>query len=488
MKKLILFLMLLFTVNAFGYSTAILDLEDRLERRVKTILKPFDSNALVYAKVKFTPFTGSLPGTAYEVSNLTTAAGDSSIDIRGIAQIEVSILSSIDLPSSLKDKIEKTVSHPALKVKVGYSKLHDDYINQLEKVKKADFKNTISRYAVSGGAGVLAIFLILISLIILNRRSAQKSLSNNVGRIVTALNDNSLGGGGKGLTSDINESTSHGIDGVSEENDQNDIQMLSDKSIEALMSDCYWCEKDQYAAWLWRNLNPTQKMNLVKTWKYGNQYVKTLVGLQALHLDYHSHPYYLNPIAISLVSQGDLSDWLKNEPSGWQIISPMRQETSKLNLEEKISCIESEPKALDAMTIPPDSQQGRAIQVQAIFGTIDLEDENKILENPEMVPDSLKASIPTLVWLAQIETEPRSELLSRLNAEEVATAWIGPEAVLEKISEVLPERKKKIVESYRERIKPSRRSEAFKYLVRESLLLANQQQDEAITPEEEEAS
>jgi hypothetical protein len=83
------------------------------------------------------------------------------------------------------------------------------------------------------------------------------------------------------------------------------------------------------------------------------------------------------------------------------------------------------------------------------------------------VPVALRENIQTLVWLAQKDDAFIQKTLSRYDARSLASAWVGPEAVLKKLEAQLPEKKLKLLLNYREKTIPSRHSDAYASLVAE---------------------
>lgn len=79
--------------------------------------------------------------------------------------------------------------------------------------------------------------------------------------------------------------------------DENEvIDQLSSESLVALLSDCYWCELDTYAAYIWLKLSVNTKKEVLGLWEFMSEYVNYISQLEPTIQSYHKDPYYLTPL------------------------------------------------------------------------------------------------------------------------------------------------------------------------------------------------
>jgi hypothetical protein len=77
------------------------------------------------------------------------------------------------------------------------------------------------------------------------------------------------------------------------------------------------------------------------------------------------------------------------------------------------------------------------------------------------------------VWLAQKDPETIRSTLEKYDARSLASAWIGPVEILSKLEQSLPEKKAKLLQTYRSKITPSRESAAYQALAKEGFSRAS---------------
>jgi hypothetical protein len=107
------------------------------------------------------------------------------------------------------------------------------------------------------------------------------------------------------------------------------------------------------------------------------------------------------------------------------------------------------------------------------WGDLSVEDEVSLLKNPQVVPIALRGQIKSLVWLSLLPEEEIRAKLEQVDAKSLASAWVGPEEMLDRLESFLPERKKELLRNYRQRITAQRDSDSFVWLWEESLKHAN---------------
>jgi hypothetical protein len=139
-----------------------------------------------------------------------------------------------------------------------------------------------------------------------------------------------------------------------------------------------------------------------------------------------------------------------------------------LGLDEKMKALQAP--APKTKTFSAQSKSAlRALSARPSWGDISSEDELAIYNNPAMIPDPMKQHIRSLVWLAQKNKQHIQKILSKYDARELASAWVGPDELLKTLEGSLPEKKLKLLQTYKEKVNPSRQSEIYQLLVDEGL-------------------
>lgn len=98
-----------------------------------------------------------------------------------------------------------------------------------------------------------------------------------------------------------------------------------------------------------------------------------------------------------------------------------------------------------------------------------IEDEALLFRSPELAPAPLRKQLRSLVWLAHRDDETIRKVLARFDARSLASVWVGPDEVLKRLEQQIPEKKLKLLANYRQKDSPSRQSPTFDALVEEGL-------------------
>jgi hypothetical protein len=189
------------------------------------------------------------------------------------------------------------------------------------------------------------------------------------------------------------------------------------------------------------------------------------VDIRPNELSYHEHPYYLAPRGLLWTSQEDLSSQVRKDFSLWHFLSPMRQQNLPLNLEERLTAVQTKPDSKKSFS--EGHSPLRILEAKLTWKDLSSEDEATLLNHPEMVPVTMRRNIRSLVWLVQKDDVFIQKALARYDARSLALAWIGPEDLLKKLEAHLPEKKLKLLLNYKEKMAPSRSSDAYASLVAE---------------------
>jgi hypothetical protein len=198
-------------------------------------------------------------------------------------------------------------------------------------------------YQFAGILSVAFVIGILVMLVLSIRRNRQ--FAGEVDRIVESLKDLQWIGSGGNNNNSASASISHrdvsdesrflsGSGGVS-------FSVYNLSSLKAMISDCYWAEKDEYASWIWKKMDFNQRSELLGALPFIDAYSRYLSEIPAVPFPHFDHAYYVKPFEMSMTSQEDLAQFTRSTPVVWNLISPLRQSCLPLRLEEKLDCLKS---------------------------------------------------------------------------------------------------------------------------------------------------
>jgi hypothetical protein len=451
-----------------------LELEAKLQAKIVSLVTPLDPHAQVIVTVKIKNIAVELPGTGVSVSDSASAFQTTEFSSEDIESIDVVVLSKYEeFPRVSADWIKKSAELPGIKSKVSFQKT-DVQTAEVKEAVSYDQKY-LDQYAIYFEmvrehqnifymicAALLAVLLVSVFLVC-------RVYLAGVARIERAMKLSSEGNfrsapqiiDAQPVRPQLTESRQ------SQDSDRLFIQSLSNESVAGLLSDCYWCEEDQYAIWLWLNLSPDQRTQVTQIWAYSHTYIKSLGG-DAVAKTYHNHPYYLKPLTLWNVSQDDVGKWLKKNPSVWSMLSPMRQEKMDLPLMEKLGFLNHESSGV-LPTLPAATPVSRTLQNNLAVNEVSESDELQIFKSYQSIPENVRKQIYSLVWLALLPNKDREEILSTMSAQQIAQAWIGPVEILTRLEPAVGEKKFKLLRDYISQIKPDRKSIAMQYLAQEAL-------------------
>jgi hypothetical protein len=74
------------------------------------------------------------------------------------------------------------------------------------------------------------------------------------------------------------------------------------------------------------------------------------------------------------------------------------------------------------------------------------------------------AAIPSLGWLLHLPESQARALLAEHSVDQLATAWVGPHAVLTKLEDLLPQTRARQLAERLRTVRPSRKSPTFRRL------------------------
>lgn len=473
MKSIVLLTSIFLTFFAWGSIEKKIQLEREIESRVLELTQKLDPSAQVFAKIEFNTSNTPLAGTSIDLLNISSST-EGSIDYNDIKKIDIKILTSSNKNMDwFKTQIQDQFSYKGTTVNVDINEMDANIKAQvqeqsLHKVISAQndkFRDSML-IAVAGFSG-----LILVLFVLLNWQG-KKQVRENVDKVVAALKESSTGSMNMPISPMVE---AHRPDtpqlkpanaGFLSQGDSSSssFKKFSCEQIVALFSDCYWSQHDNYASWMWQNMSSEQRKKLLDEWEIADHYSKYLTYIEPLAENYHNHTTYLTPLQIQEVSQDDLAKWLRQNPGAWSLLSPIRQESCPVSIQEQINFMQTPANARNEYKLPRVKSKKRPLTLKANFSDITIEDEKAIWENPSFVPENFRREIPTLVWLAKEPEQVRREILEPLNAQQIAQAWIGPKVVLDSLQVSISNKKWTLIESYLKTINPSRQSPSFQYL------------------------
>ncbi len=464
--------------SAFGNVTLKMDLEARIQDKLHSIIAPVDPAAQIIVNAKLKTIKTELPGVDTEVVNVLSSSKQDALDFEDVDSVYVTIVSrEAELSKELKSNLESALDFPISKKHFEYKKMDEVTSNLiLSRLKQQsgqgvadvlDRMNLDLRTFLIGllALGVLSILLVSGFSLLAGKRNEKliQQVTSHQGSSVERAPEFAS------IPAPVIQRSSEGaVQGAGLDR----LHALSDQSVLALFSDCYWCKLDQYGAWLWKNFSTTQCEAILKNFTHGEEYAAYVSKLEPAAEAYHQHPAYLKAPAFSHLSQEDLFQSLKNNSGDYSKLTPMRLKDSPLSLLEKIHVMSeaksSREKSLH-ISFPEVHSQKRVFESGFELGTLSSEDELSIFNDPSSIPSSFRRQVQSLVWFALLPLEVRQGFTDKLNAQDLAQAMVGPTVILESLLESLPEKKRNLVREYSQKVRPNRDSSAFRFLVKESL-------------------
>lgn len=497
-----------------------IQLEDQIQARVVSIVRPFDP--LVQAKVTLTlkEVAVPLPGTGLGQTRMIPLDVSGALAQNSIEEVRVAVETRQSPPPKwLEAKIRDAISIPGTKISfvfsavpteavVAYERALDDQVrrnlgappskrdpaataqpSEPEPIRMPPAEADPKLLSVLAGMlGALVVFGFLgLALNRANHRSLARLMEE---KLIPAMEQASQSrpslpmgnaGGGGGADRAL-PSPAAAMDASA---GGEDFQELPLAGVLALLSDCYWCEEDAYAHYVWTRLPVERRLEVMDKSQLDANYFRHFRGFTPSNLGFHLDPYFLKPLSLNHLSQSDLGEWLKKHPEAATVLSPLRLRSLPLKLEDRLQYVVNaneggKPNARSAKFSFPD----RASELRKLGAQLDVhqltgEDELYVFKHAKDVPASNRASIQTLAWLALRSLNYRKDILGKVDARELAGSWSGPKEVLAKLKEAIPEAKWKLLESYIESTVPDRNSDTFRYLVAAGLDGADQEEKDA---------
>jgi hypothetical protein len=476
MRACLLAILIVAGTGARAELAQVLGFEQSLEQRIYRQVQTVDPNAQILVKVKLKEVKVNLPGVTFDFFG---ASGVNEIRTEDIEALEIKIISALSpFPQWLLTDIETRYTFGKIKPKVAVSQFEPETLKVIR--ERDPISQTVDRILRSvreslpwilASLGVLvALFMTGFALLVSWMVRTWRTLT---GRLISGLEER--GGGGADARRESTETASQGHAQAQAEGVDLPVESLLE-----LLADCYWTKADQYGRWLWDQLNSSQRQGLLEAWPSMAEYVNFLRAQVPVAGDDHNHPYYLRPLKLKDCDQKDLADFVQKEKGVWQLLSPLRQAGLELPIKTKAQL--AAVKASSQTTGPKVHSKPRVLDKLVEWGALSADDERLLFADPSFIPQVLWPGISTMVWVAKLPEEMRRSLLNGYSAAEVAQCWVGPEEVLAKLREAIPEKKWRIAEGYIATVKASRHSPAFQRLSREAATLLTSQTRVADVP------
>ncbi len=488
MRSLVVFFVLCFTLLSEAEIVSQTALELQIQQKVYSVIKPIDDTAIVISNLSYKKTDLVLPGAGSSFYEMFSSSTDQ-VPYESIDSVQIRVISKLNpFPETLKNLINSSVKIEKTKIKFSFEQMDASLVdlsrknqgegirNWLEPVAQqfsVIFKSMSQKFNIVGVLIMLS-FLLATAIIYLLISSREKKSQSFWGQTVSRLIDGMSGFSGGTVPMPVPRAAASVQRKVESELSINSqIKDLSPMAVKMIISDCYWCEEDHYAAWMWSMLTSQQRETLLKQWSPAVQYIPYVVKLKPEYRQDHLNSCYLAAFDLSMISHEDLIEWIRRHPESWAMLSPMRQAHLKLSLKEKISL--SSKASLVRELSPPQLQSVlRIFEVSVEVGDLSEVDEMSLFRSPDFVPVALRAQIPSLVWMALLPIEQRKNLLEEFAAHLLAEAWIGPQPVLDTIKKAISEKKLALLNGYIKTIVPSRNSEAMQICTLRALEIFNQ--------------
>ncbi len=453
----------------------VLQTQKMVEERVNALVRLYDPQGFSIVTIKLKMEAEPLPGSPFLFEDYTLP-GDDRIDIESIDARLITRLET--MPDDAVSLVRESLLPFAATIRVSVKQVQPPKIETTipeMRISYPEGKSWLSPLlsTLSGQALLGAFFLLVFTAVIALWRLGQGmergagnlagSLTQGLGALKDSLQDGGLGGGSSETAMTFASS------GTSSSNSGSAILTMSNESCLSLLSDCYWCGKDEYAAFLWEQFGIAQRLSVIAAWPALERYVRNFQSVTPRDLGLHTDVNYLNPLPFFRQNNAALTEIARKAPALLSKLSPLRSETLLLGVQERLD-LQAKSGSGDAIpdfkTMAPSPE--RSLRAFSKIRLSTESGENEAIALREL-PVEAKEQFITLAWMVQLPKEKVSGILESFTARDLALAWVGPAPLLAYLSDCVSPKKKDLVESYRKTVVPSRDSEAFHRLHRLSM-------------------
>lgn len=467
MKHILLLVMTFLSFSAHADLLERIQLEDNIRSRIESVLRPYDKDSKALVRIEFKKYDGVLPGMAMLASDSSSPLKIESTDVD---KVWIEIYSQDQTAAKkVEGLIYQQVPVEKARIQLSYKTMEktpnvtNPFPLDSETFQKV-YETTTRSMSWTLVFALVACTVLTFGFFFYQNNVRLREFKAQMTALATAISESSSYSQAIPVNSPKEQSASLVSPEFASEASQR-IENFDSKGLLELFFDCYWCEEDGYAHWLWKQLSFEKQRQLVSEFAPLKNYVTYFVSSEPQALAYHEHPYYLNPSAMKTYSQEQVSAEVKKTPGLWHSVSPMRQERMDLPFADKLKATQSAPaSAFPALTT---ASKPRSFAPTASWGQLRPDDELALFQNPEMVPAALRPHVQSLIWLAHKSDAFVQSVLAQYDARSLASAWVGPQEVLSRLEVQLPEKKRALLKTYLEKTTPSRHSSVYVSLVQE---------------------
>ncbi len=221
------------------------------------------------------------------------------------------------------------------------------------------------------------------------------------------------------------------------------LEKYSDEALLECLADCYWSEQDGYAAFLWRSIPFDTRQGLISKAPFLAEYTGFLKTVQATDFGYIEDPAYLTPAGFWSADNSAISRAVESQAALYRKLSKIRAQNISLSITEKVRLAQAEaPQLVPMPKLAASAPRKLRARIDLQIRTI--EEERELLEVPSLTQEAMQ-SIPSLGWSRKLADAALQEILREFSARDLASAWIAPGDVLDRLSHALPEKKRENV-------------------------------------------
>lgn len=423
--------------------------EAGIKNKITPLFKSYDNSASVYVDIEFTGQKGQLPLTPFLFENIDLSESGRV----KLTSLEVTIVSGYDeFPQGIMNVTNKILSDYGVQPKFNFVKIS---------------KNVVTESSFNIGYALVAFAFIMMAamIYIVNRQriSNMAALNSKLADSIASVGENFSGG--------QKQESNNGVQEIKvDTSSSNHWEEMDIESINELLMDCYWSQKDQYANYIWSKVSMATKKELLTKSSYLVDYISFLEDVTPENLGKELESYYMKPLNLAHLSNEEVKGLVFKFTGFFNSLSSIRKESIDVSASERLDLMSQEKAA--HFEIPSEKSSARKLVKKVLIFPKSVEEEMELFDSDKLNEDQ-KKSIVSLHWLSELSKDDVANILSSFTAKQIASVWIGPEAVLTKIEKCIPPKKLKLVKSYIESVSQNRESEVFKEIYEESLKVAS---------------
>ncbi len=464
-----------------------------LVRDITEIVREFDAAALVFVRTTMRKQDFKLPGTPFLLKD---AAINSNGAEAPFAQIRVEVVtSSGSLPDSAQVLIRKLASEFTTLVNVEVKSLSADYLNARAKAQQdvatkstqlkiwekhlgeilasarglrsigASANTGITRAKLGMGLLVGLCLFLLLPLFVFLRSQRQMLNAINQGFKQLSVSFETSGGGSALRIQDVPQQrlAANPQLALGAGDSWGNLGLMPEDGLLSLLCDCYWTNSDSYGSYIWRRIPIDKKMSLIRKFPELSTYGAYVGQIAEENLGMDQDPSYLSPLPIWNVDAIALTEIVRQHPQILRLLSPLRVASLILKPAERLE-LAKRTSAQDNVQVIPNFEQVKCQSrvLRKSYGIVikSEQDEMEILsvDSPSL---DLIEEVPSLGWLLKLQDEEVTRILQTVSARELASAWVGPQDVLDRLGQYIGSKKMELMKSHLDRVKPDRSSAAF---------------------------